>query len=170
MKTLIALFAALCATASALAQEPAAIEVKKAPAKELAAAPAACCASTEDWDFLTVAFCPDTPPTANSVDTYGVRLGLPVSFGDKCKVVGAELGLFASTTKYVKGFQGALLWSKAEKVSGLQANPIVNIAKDVDGVQAGLINVASGKSFQFGLVNYIENSSVPFFPIVNFKF
>ena len=159
MKSLLASILAVFAACALTAQEP----VK-------ASAEAAKPASSGDWDFVGVAFFPDAPPSANVTDVYGLKLGIPVSFGEKNKVVGAECGLFAATTKQVKGFQGALLWCKADKVSGLQANPIVNISKDVSGVQAGLVNVADDTSFQLGLINYIKNSSVPFFPLVNFKF
>ena len=168
MKTLIASFLALFAVCALVAQEPAAVKPSKEAAK--------CCpmanepADSENWDFVGVAVFPTAPPSADIVDVYGLKLGLPVSFGEKTKVVGVEAGLFAATTKRVKGIQCALLYCESDKVSGVQANPIVNIADDVDGVQAGLINIADGSSFQIGLINYIEDSSVPFFPIINFKF
>lgn len=157
MKSLLASLLAVFAACTLAAQEP----VKADAAKP---------ATSGDWDFIGVAFFPNTPPSADVMDIYGLKLGIPVSFGEKNKVVGAELSLFASTSRRVEGFQGALLWCKADKVTGLQANPIVNISKGVDGVQAGLINAADDTSFQFGLINYIKNSSVPFFPLVNFKF
>ena len=168
MKTVIAALVAMLSAASLLAAE--------APAKAEAAAPAPVKAeaavekSSADWDFIGVGFFPKAPPSADIVDVYGLKFGIPVSFGDNAKVVGMEASMIASTTKRVKGLQCALIYCKADKVSGVQANPIVNDAKDVSGVQAGIVNIASGKSFQFGLVNYIEDSSVPFFPIVNFKF
>ncbi len=159
MKILLASILAVFSACALMAQEPAAAK----------SCPASAPASSTDWDFVSVAFFPKAPPSADIVDTYGLKLGVPVSYGDSSKVVGAELGMFASTTKNVKGLQAALFYCKADKVSGVQANPIVNIAKTVSGVQAGLINISEGDSFQFGLINYIENSSVPFFPLVNFK-
>lgn len=165
MKIVLASFLAVFAVCAALAQEP--VDAKSCPLRQ-----GSCCApadGSDDWDFVSVAFFPKAPPSADVVDTYGLKLGIPVSYGDSAKVVGAELGIFASTTKNVKGLQAALLYCKAEKVSGVQANPIANVAKTVSGVQAGLVNVSEGESFQFGLINYIENSSVPFFPLVNFK-
>ena len=165
MKTLLASFLALFAACALMADDAA-----KQPAAASCCATAPTTTASENWDFVGVAFFPKTPPSTDSIDIYGVKLGLPVSFGDKGKVVGAELSLFASTTKNVKGFQGALLYNEADNIKGLQASPIVNIADEVNGVQAGLINIADDKSFQFGLINYIEGSSVPFFPIINFKF
>ncbi len=162
-KLLIAAFA-FCLASAAFAEDAAI--VAKAPAQAQPAAQSC----QEDWDFLSVAFYPDVPPTANEVNVRGVKLGLPTSFGERSKVVGTELSLFASTTKQVKGFQAALLYCVADKVVGLQANPIVNVAKSVEGVQMGLINCSEGSSFQFGLVNYIKDSPVPFMILVNCKF
>ncbi len=159
MKTLIAVFVCAVLACGVLAADPKPA-AKSAPAR----------ASENQWDFIGVAFFPKAPPNADVTDVYGLKLGIPVSFGEKSKVVGAELGLFASTTVAVKGFQGALLYCDAEKVSGLQANPIVNVAKDVSGVQAGLINVAKGDAFQIGLINYIKDSPLPVFPLINVRF
>jgi len=161
MKTFIAALA-LVAACAVYAQHPATIQCPQANA--IAAEAAA-----ENWDFVSVAFFPNVPPSAGTTDVYGLKIGLPVSFGE-AKVVGVEGGFIASTTKRVKGIQGAIFYNEADKVSGLQACPIVNVAKNVNGVQAGIVNVATDSAFQFGLINYIENSSVPFFPIVNFKF
>jgi hypothetical protein len=159
MKTLIACLMAVFAVCAVQAQDGCCPVAAQAPA-----------AAQESWDFVGVAFFPDAPPSAGLTDVYGLKLGIPVSFGDKGKVVGVELSMIASTTKQVKGFQGALLYCKADKVTGLQANPRVNIAKEVSGLQAGIVNCSEGKTFQFGLVNYIEGAAIPVLPIVNFKF
>jgi len=164
-KILFAAFA-LCFASGVFAEEAAIVAKEPGQAKAVAAQSA----SQDDWDFLSVAFYPDVPPTANTVDVHGVKLGLPASFGEKAKVVGAELSLFSSATKNVKGFQGALIYCVSDKVVGLQANPIVNIAKSVDGVQMGLVNCSESGALQFGLVNYIKDSPVPFMIILNCRF
>jgi len=163
MKTFIAAFVALFGFCALEAEDV--TPVAAAPA----AAPVAAPANNDSWDFVGVGFFPDVPPSAVSTKIKGLKLGIPVSFG-KADVTGAELSIFASTTENVKGFQGALLYCDANKVTGLQANPIVNVANEVSGLQAGLVNVSNGKTFQFGLINYIKGNSVPCLPLVNFKF
>lgn len=150
MKALLAAIFSISLLSSALAQEPAAPE-------------------HADWDFIYLAFFPDVPSSANEVEVYGVKVGAPVSFGEDSYVAGTELSIFANLTGRVDGFQAAPLFNDARQIAGMQAS-VVNIAKEVNGVQLGLVNCSEKSGFQIGLVNYIKDSCVPFLPIINCKF
>lgn len=47
---------------------------------------------------------------------------------------------------------------------------MVNIVKKIYGLQLGVVNIAEDVSFQIGLINYIENSALPVFPVINVRF
>lgn len=120
------------------------------------------------WDFFSVVFYPGVPSSSAYSNTGGIRLGLPVS-GGKTAVFGIETAVFCCATKEVRGLQTAPLFCVTTKVVGIQASP-VNVAKDVVGMQFGLVNISDNATFQLGVVNYMKNGIVPFLPIINFKF
>lgn len=120
------------------------------------------------WDFFGVVLFPGTPSSSNYSNVGGLRFGLPVSGGDT-KVYGIETAIFSCHTKEVRGLQTAPLFCVSTRIKGIQASP-VNVADDVDGMQFGLVNISRNATFQLGLVNYMKNGFLPFFPIVNFKF
>ena len=37
---------------------------------------------TEDWDFFGLPFFPEVPTACKYTDIYGVKVGLPISFGE----------------------------------------------------------------------------------------
>ncbi len=67
------------------------------------------------------------------------------------------------------GFQLGLV-NRAARLDGLQIG-LFNIAETGSGVQIGLWNSAQSlEGLQIGLGNYNADSSMPFFPVVNFAF
>ena len=124
----------------------------------------------QPWDFISFTFVPGVPQTADVFNVYGVKVGVPVGFGSGTFVAGVEGSIFASMSDEVYGVQAAPLFNSAKKLEGLQASTLVNNADTVTGLQFGIVNFAKDKSFQIGIVNIIEDSSVPFFPFVNFRF
>lgn len=135
----------------------------------------------EEWDIFQLGFMKDVPTDTATVSTYGVKVGAPISTG--APVYGVEAGVFWAGSSKVVGFQGSLIATDAAEISGLQL-AILNFAGQVNGVQLAILNFAEnccglqiggfnssrGKSFQIGIVNYIEDAWLPVFPIVNFKF
>lgn len=116
---------------------------------------------------------------------YGVRGGFMCG-GDR--VLGAEGAAFSATTTEVYGVKGALV-NVGDGSRGAHFG-VVNVESDFEGMQAGVVNILSGKNpgeaaagaFQFGLVNYarelngcqfglvnvIGNGALPFMLIFNF--
>lgn len=69
----------------------------------------------------------------------------------------------------ITGFQCGLV-NRAARLDGLQIG-FFNIAETGSGVQIGVWNSAQSlEGLQIGLGNYNADSSIPFFPIVNFAF
>lgn len=59
----------------------------------------------------------------------------------------------------------------AKDVQGVQIGTIYNQADAMEGVQLGLVNVCKKmQGVQIGLVNVIQESKLPFFPIINASF
>ncbi len=78
-------------------------------------------------------------------------------------------GVLNWTDGAVEGVQIALA-NRATDLSGLQLG-LYNAVDRGTGVQIGLVNAARVlDGLQIGLVNVIRDSTVPFFPIVNFAF
>lgn len=82
---------------------------------------------------------------------------------------GLQVALANSDDGELDGLQiGA--FNRAAVLDGMQLG-IVNIIDSGDGVQIGLINSARElDGLQIGLVNIIRDSTMPFFPVVNFAF
>ena len=170
-----------CPTAATVAApatcetKPAACPVKAAPATE--AAKPACPASSAavvirgndgQWDFFSLALWFDVPYSTSYSNVCGIKIGAPFCSG-KGVVRGLETAVFCGATDHIQGMQACILVSKSEKVSGMQFS-IVNYATEISGLQLGVVNVSQKKSFQLGIVNYIEDAAIPFMPICNFKF
>lgn len=69
----------------------------------------------------------------------------------------------------VEGLQIALV-NRATELSGLQIG-LYNAIDRGSGVQIGIVNAArSFDGLQIGVINVIRDSTMPFFPIVNFAF
>ena len=98
---------------------------------------------------------------------------------------GVQAALFANKTGgAVRGVQLAAVYNAAERLEGLQFGAL-GYAAAVDGAQIGLVNGADSvrgvqiglfnatrvlKGVQIGLSNYVQESGLPWFPIVNAKF
>ena len=120
------------------------------------------------WEFIQLGIWYGVGSNQNEADVYGLRLGLPVC-GGNTTVSGIELGVLGASSFQVNGFQFAPFAAISNKINGL-ALSITNFADRVNGVQIGVVNVAKDRSVQIGLVNWISDSCLPFFPFVNVKF
>jgi len=98
----------------------------------------------------------------------GLKVGAPIC-GGTGTVWGLETSVFASGTDHVNGIQCSILVDLSKKITGLQAS-IVNYCEDVKGMQFGVFNMAKNRAFQLGVINYIENSSIPIMPVINVRF
>ncbi len=127
-------------------------------------------AASQEWDFISFTFVPGVPPSAEVLNVYGIKVGIPFGFGEKALVNGAELSVISSMTKCVNGVQGAIIYNTADAVDGLQASFCANVANTIRGLQFGCVNVAKDTSFQIGLVNIIKDSPLKVFPFVNVRF
>ncbi len=125
-------------------------------------------ADTGKWDFFQLGFWFGVPTQTNATDVNGMKLGIPAC-GGVGHVYGLETSVCASGTDYVKGVQCSLLVDVSKKVTGVQG-AVINYSETVDGLQLGVLNMAKNGAFQFGVLNYIENSPLPYFPICNVYF
>lgn len=124
--------------------------------------------SSTPYEVISLTFWYDTPPASAYTETYGIKGGAP--FGVGAPVYGLEASVLGSMTDVVYGVQTSLVMCKAQEIKGLQFS-VVNVAEEMCGLQLGVVNLAERKSFQIGLLNYLEDSSLfPFLPIFNFKF
>jgi hypothetical protein len=155
---------AVCLTAGVFAQDA---KVAKQPVnKQMPPPPKE--QTLSEWDFFELVFVPGVPSSSINSKIYGLKVGAPISSGNGI-VDGVEASLFTSMTANMNGFQTAGFYVDAQKMNGLQFS-IVNFAEDLGGVQLGIVNMTQKKGFQIGLVNYIKDGMIPFFPIINFKF
>ena len=85
-------------------------------------------------------------------------------------VDGCALGI-ASKTASIKGAQVSILFNVTEKVHcGAQVALGYNRASVVNnGPQVAFVNVADGAALQFGLLCFIKEGFLPFFPFFNFS-
>lgn len=120
------------------------------------------------WDFLQFGFGPNYPDSQDAIAVYGARVGLPVC-GGKAAVNGIEFAVVGALSDQVNGIQLGAIMSVAEEVNGVQLS-IYNQTEEGKNVQIGVVNVAKAKGLQFGVVNYIEDSCVPWMVLCNFKF
>mgnify|MGYP000904610206 CR=1 FL=1 len=135
-------------------------------------------ATRQRWKILSWGIWFDVPRSVNRTNVDGVKIGLPISSG-RVRVHGLELSLFCSATDRVNGMQFAPV-NLCKRMGGFQM-AFVNVAGPRSsafqlglvnttgkGAQVGLVNVADGAGFQFGLLNFNAEGFLPFFPIVNF--
>ena len=120
------------------------------------------------WEFLQLGVWYGVGSNQNEADVYGFRIGLPVC-GGQSTVSGIEIGVLGASSEQVNGLQLGPLAVIANKLNGLSLG-IANMADTVNGLQIGVVNVAKDRSVQIGLVNWISDSCLPFFPFVNVKF
>lgn len=123
---------------------------------------------TQDWDILQLGFWFSNPTYQDTIGASGFRIGAPFC-GGKAPVYGIEGGLLGVGSDEVYGVQFGLCYAKADTVKGLQA-AFYTDAREVGGVQLGIVNFAKTKSFQIGLVNFIEDGALPWCILFNFKF
>jgi len=83
--------------------------------------------------------------------------------------VGLQVGLFNLAQSY-SGMQFGVFNLCGSSFTGLQAG-FLNYASICSGVQFGIVNnCKSMRGIQVGLINVIQDSNLPFFPIINMKF
>jgi len=133
--------------------------------------------------FMLGWFNPAQAPSAKW-DVCGLRLDV---FYGKCgNLTGVDAGVLVNhATGDVIGLEACFVVNYVEKdFTGLQVG-LVNVAKQVNALQIGLFNGADDMSglqigvvnktrlmqgCQIGVVNVIENSDIPFLPVINFLF
>ena len=120
------------------------------------------------WTFINLQFFPGVPTDAECTQTYGVKVGAPITTG-KAPVFGVEGSVLWAGTDEVNGLQCSLIACDAKKVTGIQFS-LVNMSVTVCGLQLGIVNYASDKTFQIGLLNFVEDGPVFCLPILNFNF
>ncbi|MDD3153583.1 MAG: hypothetical protein PHS41_01855 [Victivallaceae bacterium] len=126
-----------------------------------------CSAFAENWDFFSLGVT-ETFPEDKNITICGIKAGVPMSY-NTAPVYGLEGALFWGGCEKVAGVKCSLIATGGKAVAGLQL-ALLNFAGKVAGLQLGLFNSAKDSAFQIGLLNHIENSSVPWMPLVNFKF
>ncbi len=117
------------------------------------------------------------PTIARTV--YGLQASCTLNMADE--VIGFEPGL-ANITKSLTGFQASAV-NISEKTTGFQAGAVnisdktigfqmsaVNMANELKGFQLGVFNYSKKSGCQLGLINIIEDGSLPFMIIFNIKF
>jgi hypothetical protein len=103
------------------------------------------------------------------LNVYGLRIGVPVSYGGNTYVYGIDYGLFMSESRNVKGLQLSLS-NSGNNGDGVQLG-LVNVSEQSNLLQIGLFNQSSENSscFQIGLINKLDNGFLPVFPLINFS-
>ena len=124
--------------------------------------------SDEKWDFIQLGIWFGFPTSTKHMKVNGVKIGAPFCSGTGV-VTGVEGAVLCGASDTVKGVQASGVMSKSKCVDGLQFS-IINYSPEVNGLQLGILNMAKSKSFQIGLLNYIEDSTVPWMIIMNFRF
>lgn len=119
------------------------------------------------WTFINLQFFPGVPSDAEFIQTNGVKVGAPITTGE-APVYGVEASVLWAGTDQTTGLQCSLIACDAKKVTGLQFS-LVNMSVTVNGLQLGIVNYASDKTFQVGLLNFIEGGPVFCLPILNFN-
>lgn len=88
---------------------------------------------------------------------------------DKCDAFSLQIGAVEVVGNYCRGAQIGVIES-ARAMDGLQIG-VFNQCDDFHGLQIGVVNTTRNcNGVQIGLVNVIENSELPFFPILNCRF
>ncbi len=135
-----------------------------------AAAPAAQpekAAPEPGWDLFQLVF-PGLPSDLNLTNVAGFKIGAPFCLSDN-RVCGVEASFLGSGSQQVDGIQLSGICALTETTNGVQIAP-VTVADRCNGVQIGVVNVAKEGAFQIGIVNYIEDSIVPWMIGINFCF
>ena len=117
-------------------------------------------------------------------NVYGLNVGLLSSYNynSRQEIYGVDFSLVSIESK-AKGLQMALTnWSKGssgvqmafgnlvKEFTGVQV-ALGNVARESSVVQIGVLNFArdNTKGVQFGVLNFMSNGFLPFFPIINFS-
>jgi hypothetical protein len=134
--------------------------------------------------FMLGWFNPAQAPSAKW-DVCGLRLDV---FYGKCRnLTGLDAGVLVNhATEDVIGLEACFVVNYVERdfsglqigtvnVVGRQANALqigfYNGAEDMSGLQIGVVNrTRLMRGCQIGVVNVIENSDIPFLPVINFLF
>ena len=123
-------------------------------------------AAAENYESLMITIWDDAPDYQEKISTYGVKIGILGCFG--APVYGVEAAVIAAGSDEVTGFKGALGYTDGRRVAGVALAP-VNFVDHNAGVAIGAVNVAKRGGLQIGILNFMENGFLPFFPIVNFS-
>ena len=123
---------------------------------------------TDDAKWTALAYGVNGPCSSfylSETKVYGIQLGMPRAVNSN--IFGIATG-FLSECEKLKGFQMCILRNKAANVTGGQLFGLYNKAKEVKGLQMGLIN-NTRSGLQIGLLNFNERGFLPIFPLFNFN-
>lgn len=103
------------------------------------------------------------------LNVYGLRIGLPASYGGGTYVYGLDYALLISQSRNVKGLQLSFV-NSGENGNGVQFG-LFNIARTSGLLQIGIVNDGEDNSecLQIGLINKLDNGFLPIFPLINFS-
>ncbi len=119
-------------------------------------------------EILQFGFAFGYPQNQNTIQVWGFRLGLPLC-GGTAPVSGVEAALIAAGSDKVQGVQASVFASITKDSSGAQLG-LYNYCDSMAGAQIGLVNYSKGETFQFGLINIIEEGGfLPWCPLFNFR-
>jgi hypothetical protein len=145
----------------------------------------------EGWP-LQLGIFPPVQLIPEDMAVRGIKLNLPYSANDRVvgidvgvasagadmevlqvnlynRVYGLQVGLL-DTIGSGNGLQIGLLNRVSTVFQGIQIS-LINVAEEMTGVQIGVINRTEFLSgLQIGVVNVIEESPLPFLPIINMSF
>lgn len=121
-----------------------------------------------DWDIFQLGFWFNNPVSQDTIGATGFRIGAPFC-GGLAPVYGIEGAILGSGSEQVNGLQFGLCTAMADQINGAQV-AFYTQAREVNGVQIGIVNCAKEKSFQIGLINFIEDGFLPWCILFNFKF
>ena len=120
------------------------------------------------WTVFELGILPGVPDWDPAVRVTGLKIGAPISTGDM-EVYGLDISFLGSGAGLVAGAQISSAAAWAMTVDGLQLAP-VTVAERCNGLQFGVVNIAKTGAVQLGLLNFIEDSPLPFMILGNVYF
>ena len=131
------------------------------------------------WSIFQLGFFPGIPSYVDHSHVIGIKTGWPISGGNGSwvdgfesswiysgtdRVYGLQASLFMNISKEIRGFEPAIAINiNRGFVTGFQASCVFNLAGEVNGIQAGALNIArSMTGFQPGVLGNITRKMCGF--------
>lgn len=120
----------------------------------------------DNYELFTFSIWDGLPESQMLIPTYGVKLGILGSGG--APVYGVEGAVINAGTPEMTGFKGALAYTTGNRMDGVILAP-VNCVTNFKGLALAVVNYAKTGGIQIGILNFLEDGFLPWFPIVNFS-